>query len=182
MSFWIVGHIPKQYRKKWHDPPYSEVYSFDGEDSYQCDADSGESEDLSFRDGYDSLVNASKILQLVNPEKGQAMWDLIRGVDGEIFSKEKEDGSSFMNRQDIERVLSYLEELDRVALKLTDEKYHVRPEYVQYVLDNAPAVVQARLGESGSTVYDLGGTLAMIRRTAQFLQLALELDRDVINS
>jgi hypothetical protein len=174
MSFWILGYIPQKYRKEWNDPPYSEVYSFDGEDSEQLDPADDGFEGIRFRSGNSSLWAARRLWDMLGSQKGQELKQMI---DEKIISdRRNEDEEWFMDRQDIQQILSLLDGLNQATLKIADENHYVRPEFVQYVLDNEPDVLHIH----GNKIYDLGSTLAMIQRTAKFLHLALELNRDAI--
>lgn len=191
MSWWIKGILSKEDRKLLNYYPCW-VYSSNPEEDEGGRVIKHDVDEVEYEHPSRDLGVAEDLWDLIGSEKGDELTRIIREeirteknkVYDYIFEGEdvgfEEIEQYIINQESIRKMLSILERFEEpFLLDWTDKAYRVRPEKIDYVLQNAPDLVQIQQGENGTQVYSLSNTLAEAQGPEWFLRQALRLGRDI---
>jgi hypothetical protein len=166
----IVGDIPEEEgRKLKQENPFSIGFLLPDEAYGQ--------KMLIYRKGVINLGDANSLWRLLGSEKADQMHDLLRH---QIQDDDKvdEDYGYPMSVEDIEKLLAFIDGLNEGLLAITDEKYDVRPEYLEFVKSKTTRLLDSRQRADGSWEHSLYGSLSSTRAIAWFLRIGLQMIRE----
>ena len=118
-------------------------------------------------------------------EKAQKLSDMKEKLGKRLyhnFFETDEYVVPSMTIPEIQEILSLVEGLNKALYTITDSNswHHIKPEYVDCVLEQAPDLVTSwKSSEGGNWVHTLWNSLAPVLSVQMFLKKALELGREV---
>src|SRR5919199_1757214 len=162
MTFWLVGTIEEKGCSGQGCPGCP--FHITEDETYACMCEGC----------WSALYRAIDLWNLLKSDKGHKLFRLLK----DEIEVEREDGSRIMTRGQIEQVLALLDGLEDALYTLTDKNWRIRPEQVDYVLQQNPSLVTS-WQQDGQWVYTLSNTLGDVLGAAFFLKAALRLGREV---
>jgi hypothetical protein len=128
--------------------------------------------------GMSKLADAMSLWELLGSPKYGELLHLVYTVIRDDERYLEGYGYSMMVSE-IEQILPYIDELDEALLAITDKKYYVLPEYLEFVQSKPNLdVLDSWQRKDGTWLHSLHGTLVCAQEVARFLRFGLRMMKE----
>jgi hypothetical protein len=172
MGLWIEGNIPIEEGKAIAKEDHLHMF-FAADDEREGQYILGDEK------GMLKLGDALHLWKLLGSPKYNEFFHLVHEVIRNNERDPAEFGHFSITASEIEQILSYIDRLDEALLAITNKKYYVRPEYLEFVQSKPRLrVLHSRQNKDGTWLHSLHGTLVSAQEVARFLRFGLRMIRE----